>query len=77
LGGYELSSIMHSWKSYTAKAINKKLERTGIVWQKESFDHIVRGPDELDRIESYIHDNPRRLPCDRFTLHCLHQPGRP
>jgi type I site-specific restriction endonuclease/REP element-mobilizing transposase RayT len=77
LPGYELSSVTHSWKSYTAKVINKKLGTTGTVWQKESFDHIVRGPDELDRIEWYIHNNPGSLPPDRFTLHCLHQPAPP
>jgi REP element-mobilizing transposase RayT len=31
------------------------------VWQKESFDHIVRSPAQLDRIRRYIRDNPKTL----------------
>ena len=62
LPGHELSEILHSWKSFTAKKINKLLGKTGTLWQKESFDHIVRGPDQLERIERYIHNNPQSLP---------------
>jgi len=56
---YELSDILHSWKSYTAKQINALLGRSGTVWQKESFDHIVRCPAQLERIHQYIRENPR------------------
>jgi len=55
---YELSTILHSWKSYTAQQINKVLKKTGSVWQEESYDHIVRNPAELQRIEQYIVENP-------------------
>ena len=72
LPGHELSEILHSWKSFTAKKINKLLGKTGTLWQKESFDHIVRGPDQLERIERYIHNNPQSLPADRYTLGCIH-----
>ncbi len=41
LAGYELSDILHSWKSYSAHQINQQLGRTGQLWQKESFDHIL------------------------------------
>lgn len=70
--GQELSSIVHSWKSYSATKINTLLKRHGQLWQKESFDHIVRGPDQLERIERYIHDNPVGLQADWYTLHCMH-----
>ena len=30
--GYELSEIVHSWKSFTANECNRKLERTGDFW---------------------------------------------
>lgn len=55
-----LERIMHSWKSYSAKEINKVLERSGQVWQHESFDHIVRNDYRLDRICRYIAENPTR-----------------
>ncbi len=70
--GHELSTIMHSWKSYTANKINRRLGTSGAVWQKESFDHIVRGPDQLERIGRYIRANPAGLPADSYTLHCVH-----
>jgi REP element-mobilizing transposase RayT len=75
VGEQRLSDIIHSWKSYTANEINRVLGRMGTLWQKEPFDHIVRGPDQLARIEQYIHDNPRGLPADRCTLRCLHREG--
>ena len=54
-----LSGIIHSWKSYTAHEINKLLGRQGGVWQKESFDHIIRSPAQLERVREYIKNNPR------------------
>ena len=58
--GYRLESILHSWKSYSAKQINAICERKGQVWQHESFDHIVRGPEQLVRIERYIRNHSRK-----------------
>jgi type I restriction enzyme R subunit len=49
-----LSEILHSWKSFTASQINKKTGGSGAFWQKESFDHIVRSPAQLEKIRSYI-----------------------
>ncbi|MBW7863753.1 MAG: transposase [Candidatus Hydrogenedentes bacterium] len=60
LPGFKLSAILHGWKSYSANRINTLLGRAGTLWQKESFDHIVRGPDQLERINAYIWNNPRR-----------------
>jgi type I restriction enzyme R subunit len=56
---YELAEILHSWKSFTAHAINKLLQRSGRVWQDESYDHILRDAAALARLEEYIRDNPR------------------
>jgi len=57
-GGYTLSQVLHSWKSFTAHEINKRLNREGEFWQHESYDHIVRNPRSLWRIEQYIMNNP-------------------
>jgi REP element-mobilizing transposase RayT len=54
---WRLPSILHSWKSFTAKRL---LELDGIsscsntIWQKESFDHIVRDPASFTRYKEYI-----------------------
>jgi REP element-mobilizing transposase RayT len=52
--GFELSGILHSWKSFSANAINRALGRKGTLWQDESYDHLVRSEDSLARITAYI-----------------------
>ena len=54
LSGYDLSDILASWKSFTATQINRLLGRSGALWQKESYDHIVRNASALWHIERYI-----------------------
>ena len=53
-GEHTLSEIVQNWKSYTAHAVNGLLGRKGTFWQKESFDHIVRNANEMERIRAYI-----------------------
>lgn len=65
LGDHGLDRILHSWKSYSAKEINKIAGYQGSVWHRESYDRIVRSPARLVRIEEYIRDNPKSLPLDR------------
>jgi 3-hydroxymyristoyl/3-hydroxydecanoyl-(acyl carrier protein) dehydratase/REP element-mobilizing transposase RayT len=55
---HDLSEILHSWKSFTAKECNKVLGRTGEFWQRESFDRIVRDAADFERRVRYTLDNP-------------------
>lgn len=55
-----LAAILHSWKSYTAKAINRAIGGSGPFWQEESFDHLIRSPQDHERFERYVRNNPRR-----------------
>jgi type I site-specific restriction endonuclease len=57
--GHELGEILHSWKSFTAKEILKLPVAAGLstkptVWQKESWDHIVRSERSLEKFREYI-----------------------
>ncbi len=52
--GHDLSEITHSWKSFTAKSINKLLGKTSAFWKTESFDHLVRHERALTKFENYI-----------------------
>lgn len=53
-----LHKVVHSWKSFTAKAANSVLKRTGTFWQDDYFDRYVRDErDYGDRLE-YIGENP-------------------
>ena len=58
LPGFELSGILHSWKSFTAKAINRLLDRQGAVWQRESFDRYIRDAHHFGVAVDYIEQNP-------------------
>lgn len=69
LEGYTLDKCMHSIKSFSAKAINKKLNRRGPVWQKESFDRIIRNSAHLDHCINYIKNNPNGLPQSDYELY--------
>jgi len=60
LPGYSLANILGSWKSFTARSINRLLGRTGTLWMEESFDRIVRDFDELRRYRDYIARNPEK-----------------
>jgi carbamoylphosphate synthase large subunit/REP element-mobilizing transposase RayT len=55
---HSLSEILHSWKSFSAKEINKLRERAGAVWQDENYDRMVRDFAELERYRDYIKQNP-------------------
>ena len=56
---HTLSSILHSWKSFTANEGNKWLDRGGeVFWQRESYDHLVRDEEDYWRIWDYIRMNP-------------------
>lgn len=48
-----------SWKRFTATKINEILKRSGRFWQAESFDHLVRSPEQFRYLQRYIADNPK------------------
>jgi REP element-mobilizing transposase RayT len=58
--GFELEDVLQSIKSYSAKQINRVLIRTGTLWQRESYDHIVRDTDQLQAYQDYIAFNPEK-----------------
>lgn len=56
---YPIANIMHSIKSYTANEANKILKRRGKpFWTHESFDHVCRSREEIERVAKYIINNP-------------------
>jgi putative DNA methylase len=53
-----LSSILHSWKSYSAHQANKVLGRTGEFWQHEYFEVLIRSERQKEYVLRYILNNP-------------------
>jgi putative transposase len=58
LANYELQSILHSWKSFTARQMQRGHGRFGRVWQDEYFDRIIRDDKEFIQKRDYIIANP-------------------
>jgi putative DNA methylase len=58
LSGYDLQGIVHSWKSFTARAMQREGKRFGRVWQDEYFDRIVRDDKEFVQKLDYVVRNP-------------------
>lgn len=53
-----VTDILQKLKWNTAIKANAVLGRSGAFWQGESYDHVVRDEDELERIIEYVLDNP-------------------
>jgi putative transposase len=52
-----LEDILHSVKRWSAREVNRLSGRQGSLWQKESFDRIIRDTQELGRTRDYIQNN--------------------
>jgi REP element-mobilizing transposase RayT len=60
IGKIPLAVILHSWKSYSAKAANQILGRSGEFWQREYYDYLIRNEAEFDRAMRYVMENPSK-----------------
>lgn len=58
LGGNTLSAIVQSWKSFTAKAANRRLCRSGSFWHQDYYDRYMRSENHLETTIGYIENNP-------------------
>ena len=68
VGDHTLSVIVQGWKSVSSRQIKKLTGWAEAVWQKESFDHIVRNAESLEKFRRYIEKNPARLERGSFSL---------
>ena len=64
-GPLTLGQIIGAFKSLSAIAVNLVLHRTGPLWQRNYYEHIVRSPSDLDSIRLYISRNPAQWQNDR------------
>ncbi len=75
-----LGAIIRSFKSAATKQINTLHDNPGArVWQRNYYEHIIRGERDLDSIRRYIVDNPAKWADDenhpvrlrKGTLGCM------
>ena len=45
--------------AYSRAWLHREVQQTGEVWQTESFDHLIRSPEQFERFQSYIAENGR------------------
>ncbi|MGO8713926.1 MAG: REP-associated tyrosine transposase [Rhizomicrobium sp.] len=56
--GHPLGDVVHSWKSFSAHAINKARRSNGQVWSHDYFDRFVRDERHYANAKYYIEHNP-------------------
>ena len=52
--------ILQGIKGVSAHSVNRMLQRSGPVWQEESFDHVLRSNESFEEKLEYIRQNPVR-----------------
>ena len=57
---FSLAEITGGFKGVSSHRINQQLARRGLIWQGESFDHVLRSSEQLDQKIAYVMDNPVR-----------------
>ena len=58
--GAALCDILRRIKSASAYRLNRALQRSGALWQRESFDRILRSDENVVAKREYIFNNPVR-----------------
>jgi REP element-mobilizing transposase RayT len=69
--GFPLERLLRSWKTFTARSINKLLGRSGPLWQRDYFDRLIRDSHHFANCVRYIRRNPKRakLRSDQYILY--------
>jgi REP element-mobilizing transposase RayT len=57
---WALPETLDAIKGASAHKINRRIGKRGPVWQDESFDHVLRSSESLDRKIDYVLENPVR-----------------
>lgn len=57
---WPLKKLIQSWKRFTAREINKLLERSGSLWQRDYFDRLVRDEKHFANCVRYVRRNPEK-----------------
>ena len=60
INGHLLPEIIQSWKSFSAKEINKLAGDSGSVWQPEYLDRLIRNEKHFRAVVRYIDNNPAK-----------------
>ena len=63
--GVSLPRITKGMKGVSARLVNERRGRHGILWRDESYDHIIRNEKEMEKTIEYLFSNaPKRGLCE-------------
>jgi len=68
LGKHQLPDLVHTWKRFTAREINKLGNRSGALWQADYWDRLIRSEKHFQWASDYILRNPENLSSGTFRL---------
>jgi len=60
-----LGDIIRTFKSISTLHINRQCHRSGALWQRNYYEHIIRHEQSLCKIREYIRNNPLQWSLDR------------
>ncbi len=60
LGDHELEILLKNMRGYVARQTSRELDRSGTLWEEESYDRIIRDEEHLFHVVRYIGRNPSR-----------------
>lgn len=63
-----LEAILQRWKGGSSYEINLCVQRFGALWERESFDRMIRDEEHLYRVIQYIGRNPRNASMSEATV---------
>jgi putative transposase len=57
---HPLEDLLHSWKTFSSRNINRLVGRSGTLWQRSYFDRLVRDEKHFRNCVRYIRRNPKK-----------------
>jgi putative transposase len=64
----DLEDVLKRWKGRSAREINLLLSQTGVLWQRDSYDRLIRDEEHLWNVIQYIGRNPAKAGVPAGTL---------
>jgi REP element-mobilizing transposase RayT len=60
LAAHTIANILHSWKSFSSNRLQEILGTSGVFWDREYYDRIVRDERDLADTVEYVLRNPEK-----------------
>ena len=57
---HAIPEIVRGFKTFSARRVNERAGKSGVLWQRGYYEHVIRNEKALDRIRAYIANNPAR-----------------